>query len=291
MAPPRLIFVTGKGGTGKSTVAAALASALSRIQRTTLAELEGRPLTAHALVDHDGAEPARNHLEVTALSARAELEGFIQRIVPLKAISRRMLKSRTFGYVTAALPGLEAFLMLERLRLMATNAALEDRFIVIDGPATGGALELLSVQSGIKALAPFGTLNRLAVQVGEFLNDPTLFAVLLTVSPEELAVRETLQAVTTLREKLGIECLATVLNGVATSPFSEAEIAALKAAGPLAEIAVRRRAMAEAAGCARRELRRAGMPLVELPMLFETVLGRAQLGRLSLVLADALVKL
>jgi len=45
-----------------------------------------------------------------------------------------MLKSRTFGFVTAALPGLEAFLMLERLRLMADEAAKEDRFVVVDGP-------------------------------------------------------------------------------------------------------------------------------------------------------------
>ncbi|MGH8010980.1 MAG: ArsA-related P-loop ATPase, partial [Candidatus Binataceae bacterium] len=157
MAPPRLTFVTGKGGTGKSTVAAALASALSGIRPTTLAELEARLRTAPVLLN--GARPGFNRLEVTSLSARAELEGFIQRIVPLKVISRRMLRSRTFGYVTAALPGLEAFLMLERLRLMAATAALQDRFIVIDGPATGGALELLSVQSGIKALAPLGTLN------------------------------------------------------------------------------------------------------------------------------------
>ncbi|MGH8013761.1 MAG: hypothetical protein ACREQ4_14810, partial [Candidatus Binataceae bacterium] len=138
---------------------------------------------------------------------------------------------------------------------------------------------------------PLGTLNRLAVQVGKFLTDSNLFAVVLTVSPEELAVRETLQAARTLRDKLGIECLATVLNGVTTGVFSEAEIASLKAAGPLAEIAARRRAMAEAAAFARRDLRRAKMPMIELPMLFETVLGPAQLDRLSLVLADALERL
>jgi len=44
-------------------------------------------------------------LEVIALGARAELDTFIARIVPIRAISRRMLRSRTFGYVTAALPG------------------------------------------------------------------------------------------------------------------------------------------------------------------------------------------
>ncbi|MGH7931608.1 MAG: ArsA-related P-loop ATPase, partial [Candidatus Binataceae bacterium] len=148
MAPPRLIFVTGKGGTGKSTVAAALAVALSRSRPTILADLDRRLSAARALgVDLDGAgvASAGDNLEVTALSRRAELEAFIHRIVPLKSISSRMLKSRTFGYVTAALPGLEAFLMLEHLRLIAGRAALEDRYVVVDGPATGNAIELLSV--------------------------------------------------------------------------------------------------------------------------------------------------
>ena len=89
------------------------------------------------LGSHDGEakpSPLGEHLEGIALTPHAELENFIERIVPVKAMSRRMLKSRTFGYVTAALPGLEAFLMLERLRIMAGEAALKDRFIVVDGP-------------------------------------------------------------------------------------------------------------------------------------------------------------
>ena len=70
-----------------------------------------------------------------------------------------MLQSRTFGYVSAALPGLEAFLMLERLRIIAGRAALEDRYAVVDAPATGSALELLAVPGALKQLAPIGTLT------------------------------------------------------------------------------------------------------------------------------------
>src|SRR5712692_9913066 len=124
MALPRLIFVTGKGGTGKSTIAAALA--LARHRQTSLAALDRR-LSAMRLLGAplDGASTAHINetLEVLALAPRTELEAFIGRIVPIRAVARRMLKSRTFGFVTAALPGLEAFLMLERLRLMADEAA------------------------------------------------------------------------------------------------------------------------------------------------------------------------
>ncbi len=112
MALPRLIFVTGKGSTGKSTIAAALA--LARQRKTSLADLDRR-LSAMRLLGAplDGAPSTHINetLEVFALAPRAELEAFIGRIVPIRAVARRMLKSRTFGFVTAALPGLEAFLV------------------------------------------------------------------------------------------------------------------------------------------------------------------------------------
>src|SRR5437879_6442548 len=145
MALPRVLFVTGKGGTGKSTVAAALAIALSRRRQTTLAELDAHLGTAAMLgANTSGLDPVAvsDSLTLVALSPRAELEAFIERIVPIRATSRRMLSSRTFGYVTAAIPGLEAFLLLERLRIMAGDAALHDRYVVVDAPASGSALEL-----------------------------------------------------------------------------------------------------------------------------------------------------
>ena len=148
MKLPRVLFVTGKGGTGKSTVAAALALALSGRCPTTLADLDRR-LSAAALLgvipDNSTAVKVTDSLDVIALTPRAELEAFIERIVPIRAISRRMLRSRTFGYVTAALPGLEAFLLLERLRIMAGDAALEDRYLVIDAPASGSAIESVGI--------------------------------------------------------------------------------------------------------------------------------------------------
>src|SRR5271165_934104 len=92
MKLPRVLFVTGKGGTGKSTVAAAIALALSGRRPTTLADLDGRMSAAAAL----GATPrdsaavkVTDSLDVIAMAPRAELEAFIERIVPIRAISRR----------------------------------------------------------------------------------------------------------------------------------------------------------------------------------------------------------
>src|SRR5882762_5314640 len=99
MVLPRLIFVTGKGGTGKSTVAAALAVALSRHHPTRLADLDRRRSSIRILAEPNGAEAnfkiAKN-LYAIALSSQAELEAFIERIGAVKVISRRMLQSKTF---------------------------------------------------------------------------------------------------------------------------------------------------------------------------------------------------
>ena len=284
MALPRLIFVTGKGGTGKSTVAAALAMALSRQRPTTLGDLDGRQSVARLLgatANEERAARTGHALEVIAITPRGELEAFIHRIVPLRAVSRRMLRSRTFGYVTAALPGLEAFLVLERLRLLAGKAALEDRFAVIDAPATGHALELLAVAKGIRNLAPAGTLNRLSSAVEEFLIDRNRFGVMLTVTPEELALRETLEAAAALRDRLGIECVGAILNGVAPALFTPAEIVKLRPLKAHARLAERRRGLSEFADHARRELGHAGIAVMELPMLYETALGADEVETLS----------
>jgi arsenite/tail-anchored protein-transporting ATPase len=289
MALARLLFVTGKGGTGKSTVAAALAHALSLERPTVLADLDPRMSAAAMLLaaPMPRTTPVRASatLEVVALTAHAELEAFMRRIVPVAAISRRMLKSRTFGYVTAALPGLEAFLMLERLRIMSGDAALEDRYVVVDGPASGSALELLAVARGVKGIAPVGSLNRIAHSVESFLVDPERFGVVLTVTPEELAIREALELSAALREHLGIATVAAIMNRVPTALFSKKELEAIDGLEAHSALAHRRERERSAAGRARKEFSRAGVPMIELEMLYRPAMGRPEIAELGAMLA------
>lgn len=292
MALPRLIFVTGKGGTGKSTVAAALAIALARHRPTLLADLDLRLSAARILgaeINETGITRVSDTLEIASFSPRHELEHFIERIVPMRAISRRMLRSHTFGYVTAALPGLEAFLMLERLRIIAGDALLEDSFAVIDGPATGNAIELLSVARGVERLAPTGTLNRLARQVEEFLVDPGRFGVVITLVPEAMAIREALETATALKEMIGAHRVAAALNCVAEPLFTAGERKKIGSLDGHARLADLRSQNAEAAADARRELERAGIEVVELPMLFRAALAHDDLARLASDLEGALI--
>lgn len=289
MALTRLLFVTGKGGTGKSTVAAALAHALSLERPTILADLDPRLSAAAMLLNTPvtrGAPVAASAtIQVVAVTARAELEAFMRRIVPVAAISRRMLKSRTFGFVTAALPGLEAFLLLERLRIMAGDAALEDRYVVVDAPASGSALELLAVARGVKGIAPAGSLNRIAHSVESFLIDSTRFGVVLTVTPEELAIREALELAGALREHLGIATIAAIMNRTPAPLFTKADLHAASGLETHLHLARRREQERAAARDAHKEFARAGVPMIELAMLYRPAMARAEIAELGAVLA------
>ena len=292
MKLPRVLFVTGKGGTGKSTVAAAIALALSGRRPTTLADLDGRMSAAAALgatARDSAAVKVTDSLDVIAMAPRAELEAFIERIVPIRAISRRMLRSRTFGYVTAALPGLEAFLLLERLRIMAGDAALEDRYVVIDAPASGSAVEMLSVSSGVKGLAPAGTLNRLADSIDIFLADPTRFGAVITTTPEHLAIGEALETAATLRDRLGIVTVAVIMNCVPDLLFDTADLAAMSALDGHARLAIRRNAAHEQAALAAPRFAAAGLTTVGLPMMFTPAIGRAEMEQLRRALQAGLL--
>lgn len=293
MALPRLIFITGKGGTGKSTVAAAIAQALARRNPVLIADLDQRSSAARLLgADLNGCGSAQigKRLEVRALSPRAELESFIERIVPLKMVSRRMLRSRTFGYVTAALPGLEAFLMLDRLRILAGEAARRGGYLVIDAPATGTALELLSVARGLGRLAPSGLLHRLALELEKFLTDPESFGVMIALSPEEAALREALETAAALDERLGIRRIGAVLNGVAGRLFNRAEAGLAGKLGEHGQLMARRIQRGALAERARRRLGGAGLNVIELPMLFRTSLGKTEIFELSQALEPALAR-
>ena len=117
----RVLFVTGKGGVGKTTVAGLLAKA---------AGIGGRPAR---LIDTCGRSDDGS-------DDRAVVEALITRLVGLRAVSRRMLDSRSFQALLAAIPGLVDVARLDAIRRLSKKER-----VVVDGPASGQAAAMAAL--------------------------------------------------------------------------------------------------------------------------------------------------
>jgi len=236
MAVPPLLFVTGKGGVGKSTLTAALAQRLARQGRRVLAvEMAGDGSLA-ALFGQGAlpTEPASlsTRLDGVRIETRALVESYFRRLLRLPFLSRRLFASGTFHAVTAAAPGVTEFVVLDHLAQWTATGWLGRRAaydnVIVDGPASGHALRLLRAPRQLGALVPRGplasTMNRLAT----LLDNHAHTGVLLVAIPEDLAVSETLETRAAL-DQLGVRLTRPVLNRVWPRRFSVADIEAVSA--------------------------------------------------------------
>jgi anion-transporting ArsA/GET3 family ATPase len=288
----RLVIVTGKGGTGKTAVAAALAVAASRAGlRVLVAEVSpdeqiperiapGSPDAGYA-----GRElrPGLASMQVDPFAALAEYLGLQ---IGTQAVVRRVLATQAFRQLMNAAPGWRELITLGKiwhLAQMRTEGRPSYDLIVVDAPATGHGVAFLRVPRVVVSAVRAGPLRRHSRLVEEMLEDPEHTLLLPVALAEELPARETAELVATVRSEVGIFVDRVVVNAVAPAPFPpgledlDRRLAALPPDQELGALP-RPRALAACAGFlrARHELNRAylaqiaastGLPLVELPHL------------------------
>lgn len=232
----RLIFVTGKGGVGKTTVAAALARALAaRRRRVLVVEMAGDGSLAR-LLGHErfATEPAPlgGGLSGVRIEQRALVESYFRRLLRLSFLSRRLFASATFQAVTAAAPGVTEFVLLDHLVQWTEPARFSRRApyhaVIVDGPASGHALRLLRTPRQLARLVPRGPLAGAVARLQAVLDDPRRAVVLLVAIAEDMVIAETLEARTALAD-LGLHLVRPVLNRVWPRRFSAAEAAEVAA--------------------------------------------------------------
>lgn len=222
----RLVVVTGKGGTGKSTLAATLGmAAASRGRRVLLLEIGGARGLARML---GGAAPpyreerVRDGLFLFSMNGEAALEEYLVRQVKARAIYRLVFRNRWMGPFLDMVPGLADIVQLGKIWDLAQELDGERRrwdLIVLDAPATGHGLTLLSSPASMMELTRSGPFHGNAARVHALVSDPEQTAVLLTAMAEPLPVNEALETARRLGASRPL-LQACVLGQVQPPPFT-----------------------------------------------------------------------
>jgi anion-transporting ArsA/GET3 family ATPase len=303
----RLIFVTGKGGVGKSTVATALGLvAARRGLRTIVAELASQERVGQAF-DRRGrtfeeVELADN-LFTISVDPQLAMEEYLR--VKTGAVGQALGQSRLFGAFAMATPGMRELLSVGKLWELAQHERRTDDgdvydLVIVDAPAAGHGVGILRTPRTFADIARVGPIAHQAGVIAATIADPSFTAVIAVAAAEEMPVNETLWLRDALAEdQLTLE--ATIVNACYPRRFSARERTALararkRATQPLIGAALGAALSQHARMTAQREQLarlREGLAteVIELPYIFAESVGRAELDQLADSLESGLAAL
>jgi anion-transporting ArsA/GET3 family ATPase len=294
----RLILVVGKGGVGRTTVAAAIASeAAKRGKKTLLVEVNANDRLGHYFgkpaVGTDIVELDKN-LSAVNTNPGAALAEYGLMILKFKTVYEMVFENRLTKAFLRAIPGLDDYSILGKVWYATTEEKRGKPVwdtVVFDMPASGHSVSMLKVPWVIKDTVPEGPLTRDARTIIELLQDPVRTAAVLVTLAEEMPVNEALE----LEQKLGLMGIKPermLVNQVYPDHFPagtpvEKVLAALQPplASPLAEVAAHGHLSHDRHALNARYLAelmtKTRTPVAQLPMRFVTSLGPTDITALA----------
>src|SRR5215211_2381677 len=235
----RLLFITGKGGVGKTTVAASLGLAAARRGRRTIvcevAEQDrvSRAFAREGVRREQEVELAENLWAIT-IDPTAALQEWLGRQLGGPAL-RLITGSSAFQHFVAAAPGAKELITIAKVwelaqleRWDAHNRTYD--LVVDDAPAAGHGLAMLTAPNTFGEIARVGPIRRQAFKVRDMLADPRRTGYVAVALPEEMPVNETLELGTRLHDAIGLGLDAVIVNGLYPERFSGKEAEALRIA-------------------------------------------------------------
>ncbi|MBI2346618.1 MAG: P-loop NTPase [Deltaproteobacteria bacterium] len=216
----KIIFVSGKGGVGKTTVAAGLTLAMGRRgRRVAVIELGNDFIPTrlgHSPAGYAGAAIAPG---VTAfnITPRRAFEEYASRELHSHRLYQTFLNNRFVHYFIDATPGVNALLSLGKIWWMATHESWDH--CVVDLPATGHGLGYLEVPRVVTDAVHLGPLREVGERLTSMLTDAAFTRVCLVTHLEELPVTEASIMAARLSDPLGIACGPVIANAVWPIPI------------------------------------------------------------------------
>jgi anion-transporting ArsA/GET3 family ATPase len=299
----RLIFVTGKGGVGKSTVAVALGLlAARRGLRTIVVELASQERVQRAF-DHDAEHFLELRLAPRLFTISIDPQHAMEEYLRLKggAVGQALGSTRLFHAFAMATPGMRELLSIGKVWELAqlerrTRGAAPYDLVIVDAPATGHGVGILRTPKMFAGIARVGPIAHQARTIAATIADRSFTSVIAVSTAEEMPVNETLMLRQALaRERLALD--AVVVNALYPRRFDDAEVGVLQTALDRSESAVTRGALRAALSeharavtqRAQGERLRDGLacPVLELPFVFADELGREELELLAEALESA----
>jgi hypothetical protein len=291
----RVVIVAGKGGVGKTTVTAALATAAARAGASVLiVEVEGKSGLSTALgcppLTYE-ERPIADRLRARTLTPDEALLEYLEER-GLRRISRRLVRSGALDVVATAVPGMQDILVLGKVKQLERGGTAD--LIVIDAPAAGHAVSFLMSARGLLDAVRVGPVRTQAEDVIALLTDPERCRVVLVTLAEETPVNELIETAFALEDRVGVKLGPVVVNavpdplGVDGPALADAADAGLAVPLPVAAAldaaaAFRSERRTLALAQADRLAQRLPLPQLRLPFVFGEI-GPRQVGEL----ADAL---
>jgi anion-transporting ArsA/GET3 family ATPase len=221
----RLIFVTGKGGVGKTTVSAALALLAAEHGRRTLAcEMDGKgdlsSFYETAPADFNGHD-VLPRLRVMSMDTEASLREYLKLQLRIPVVGRIGPLARAFDFVATAAPGVREILTVGKLCYEVRENHYDT--IVVDATSTGHIVGQLAAPQAINQLVRVGLIRLQTDWMLEILSDPNKTGLVIVTTPEEMPVNETMELAARVGTETTVELAAVVVNRVLPELFGRSE--------------------------------------------------------------------
>ena len=221
----RLVFVTGKGGVGKTTVAAALGLlAASLGKRTLVAEVDAKGNLADFFeVPSTSFEPREvaPNLSVMTMHTEDSLKEYLKLQLKLPLVARLGPLARTFDFVANAAPGVKEVLVVGKFLWEVRQKSYD--IVIVDAVATGHIIAQLAAPQALRELVKVGLVREQTGWMLELLGDPAVTGAAIVASPEEMPVNETIELAGRIDAETNVELAAVIVNRVLPELFGRSE--------------------------------------------------------------------